>query len=427
MANAAKNHRKKKEVVDMLANIDRYADDVLMSVRDGSYQSRLEYHHFKRMNSNGKLRNISSPSLYTRVLQHLFLLYLLPTYYAADPGIALNCKTGCGIMASWPNQSVLSKLKRLVYSRREYRYALIIDQRQCYAHITRKLFRKMLGRLFREDPELVSFGVDVCFDGNVFPIGTPTSPPAHHVVMLGFDRWLGGVAPFKIRYADDCLLAFRTKEEAQEARWRVANYWWYEMRILAKTSTARIVNLDREPLSFCGVVVRRSFGTHSRGYAVLRKNIRSKARRCRKASSWPSYYGMLSNVDGYRTMKSIEAKMNLSELTSKVKIERPLDAAHIDIQDLCGKIFSIRDYEIRCDKEGRPNWLKMLIGLTEGEKREKAFEVHGEYRYMVEFLKRAEDAFGKEALLPLTGMEIEKSCGYIFKGSTNRVESFPST
>jgi hypothetical protein len=80
----------------MLGNIDQYADDVLRSVSDGSYAGKLSYSTFFVTNSNGKRRRIERPSLYTRVLQHLSIRLLEPSYRRLDPKIAYNCKEGYG-------------------------------------------------------------------------------------------------------------------------------------------------------------------------------------------------------------------------------------------------------------------------------------------------------------------------------------------
>lgn len=79
-------------------------------------------------------------------------------------------------------------------------------------------------------------------------------------------------------------------------------------------------------------------------------------------------------------------------------------------------------------RKAPPNWIKCLIGVPEvGEDenptgRMKAFEFHGSYMYIVEFMTMAEKTFGKKNMLPLEEMEIENQCGYIFKGSTNQME-----
>lgn len=430
MSNAAKGHSNKDEVGRMLNNADAYAKSVVASIASGEYRKHLKYRKLTKQNPNGKKRHIDSPLLFTFVLQHLFILMAKPYYDWHDNKNGINCKPDCGITSSDKANSVIHRLKHLVYDRRDLNYCLIVDQRKCYEHISPKIFRRAMRRL-TADRDLIEFGIDVSFVDGHLPIGTPTSPLLHHIVMLEFDQWSKQAAPFSMRYADDCIFATYTKEEANELKWRVQNHWWYELQIRAKASAIRLQPLDKE-VSFCGYVVRRNpdkgVAEHNKGYTTLRQNIRARASRCRKDESWASYYGLLRHADGYRLMQNIEQKMKLRQLTEKIRINRSLDAPNINPRDLAGKQFTIYDYDIKCDSKGTPNWIKCLIGVPEvGEDenptgRMKAFEFHGSYMYIVEFMTMAEQAFGKQNMLPLEEMEIENQCGYIFKGSTNQME-----
>lgn len=60
----------------------------------------------------------------------------------------------------------------------------------------------------------VSNYIDVSFVSGELPIGTPTSPFIHHLLMKDFDDLAKRIAPFSLRYADDNFLAFYTKEDA---------------------------------------------------------------------------------------------------------------------------------------------------------------------------------------------------------------------
>lgn len=430
MANAAKGHSNKDEVGRMMANADAYAESVLASIANGEYRKQLKYRKLIKQNPNGKVRHIDSPLLFTFVLQHLFNIMAKPLYDWHDNRNGINCKPGCGITSSDKSNSVIHRLKHLVYDRRDLNYCLIIDQRKCYEHIRPKVFRKAMRKL-TDDRELIEFGIAVSFVENHLPIGTPTSPLLHHIVMLDFDQWSKQAAPFATRYADDCIFATYTKDDANALKWRVQNYWWYNLQIRAKASAIRLQPLTKE-LSYCGYVVRRNpdkgVAEHNKGYTTLRQNIRARASRCRKDESWASYYGLLRHADGYRLMQNIEQKMKLRQLTEKIRINRSLDAPNINPKDLAGKQFTIYDYDIKCDSKGTPNWIKCLIGVPEvGEDenptgRMKAFEFHGSYMYIVEFMTMVERTFGKKNMLPLEEMEIENQCGYIFKGSTNQME-----
>ena len=432
MRQAAEGHSNKEEVERMMAEADTYADDMLASIQDGTYRERLRYRDLKKRNPNGKERNIKSPQLFTFVLQHLFLLLAWPLYRIHDNYNGLNCKKGCGITSSDKSRSVIHKLKHQMYDRRLYHGAIVIDQRKCYEHIRPKIFRREMRRL-TDDRELIEFGIDVSFVDNRLPIGTPTSPYIHHVVMLRFDQWLKQAAPFSMRFADDNIALTYNMEEASQLKWRIQNFWWYEYQIRAKVSTIRVIPIDKKEVSFCGFVVHRNpnkgVADHDKGFTTIRKNIRERASQCKNDKSWASYYGIMSHGDCYALMQKIEQKMKLRQLTEKIRIDRSLDAPNISMQDVVGKVFTVYDYEIRChETTKKPNWVKCLIGIEEvdpeGNKtgRMKAYEFHTSGVYIVEFMALADKTFGKDKMLPLEEMEIENQCGYIFKGSTNQME-----
>lgn len=431
IATAADGHRYKPEVIAMLSDKDAYTRKIRDSLVGNAYLSDISYHEFYTTNSNGKRRHIQQPSLFTRVLQHLFIYNIRPIFERCDPGISFNCKEGYGITASDDSKSLCHRIKSVLYDRRDLHYALHIDQRKCYEHMTPKLLRKAL-KMITSDRELIDFGVNVTFHGKSFPIGTPTSPLAHHIIMLAFDLWLGGIPGPKFRYADDLVLFFSTKEEANEAKWRIRNFWWYNYRVYAKRNPP-IVDLDSEPLSFCGMVYRRLPGknklSHGKGYVRPRSNIRKAARECYSDKSWASYFGILSKTDSFVSMKSIEDKMEFSKLTDKIKIKREFDAEPISIQELAKYKFNIYDFEIRysVDKvtgEKKANWLRMLVGIKEivdDEEKYRRYCCKTTSDGMVDWMELVRKAIeAGQASLPIDNCELENAIGYVFKGSTVR-------
>lgn len=429
---AAKGHGWKPEVKSMLKDVNAYADRVLDDVQSGRYREKIAYRDMTKINKDKKRREIKSPSLYTRVLQIAWMQQVLPAYEKHDPLIGLNCKVGCGITASIRNRSLLHLLKHVMYDRRDLYYGLVIDQRQCYGHITRSVFRRKLKRLIK-DEWLVDFGVDVVFaDGNTLPIGTPSSPLAHHIVMLDFDCMCRSMAPVVLRYADNVFLASSSKADLQQAKWRAKNHWWYDLGIRAKRQDTRVFRLS-EPLDLCGFVVHRNedktVTDHDKGYTALRASTLSRARHCNNNDAWASYFGMLQHADGYRLIQQIEENMKLQQLSAKIRIDRKMDAPKIEVRDLAdGQIsFNIYDYEIRRDRDGKANWIKCLIGISEivdnhPTGRILAREFHGNYSCLIEAIEAWENAFGREAMLPIEDAVIENQCGFIFRGSTNQLK-----
>lgn len=417
---AAAGHLSKPGVKEALADVKAAAAPLYRAFRDGSWTELISYRQLEKVNNNGKHRKIDCPHDQTRFLQHFAHNVLEPIYLSKDNWNGLNCKTGAGITAKEHRKSVIHRMKSVYFSRADLQYALVIDQRKCYEHLRPAVFRRMLRNLV-DDRYFIDFVTDVSFVGGKLPIGTPMSPLAHHITMLTFDIFARELAPESIRYADNCILFFHSKEEAQQAKWRVKNFWWYELGIRAKRQETRIVSLD-DPLDFCGYVFHRGGGGHSRGYVGVRKSTLARARRA-TPRNWGSYFGILQHADCYAEMQKIEREMKLSQLTNKIKLTRNLDAPNIAIKDVLDKEITIVDYELRCDGEGKPNWIKMLVGIPSEDGRIMAREIHGSYQYIVDFLAQAEKMMGgKSALIPIENVVIQNQCGYIFKDSTNQLQ-----
>lgn len=425
---ASDRHGWKTEVIRFNKSLDANCNMIYNNLLDDGYLSFIKYKKLERVNGNGKVRKIDSPTFVTRIYQHLFLLLIEPVYYSKDNMTGLNCKPGCGITSNTRRKSVVRLLKGLFYDRLDLEWALIIDQRKCYDHITVNIFRRAMRRIV-DDRKLIDFAVNVCFVNGKLPIGTPTSPMVHHIVMLGFDYYAKSISPFVVRYADDVIMAFHTKEDANASKWRVKNYWWYNLGIRAKSNTTRIFSLY-DSIDFCGYVFHRNgmdISAHNKGYVSVRERTVNRAKICGSDDKWASYFGIFKHADSFNLALRIEKDMKLKDLTSKIKIDRSMDARNIDIKGLIDKKFFVLDYDIRRDNKGNPNWIKCLIGIDEVVDgvltgKIEAREFHGNYQGIINFVLACEVKYGKSVILPIEDVEIENQCGYIFKDSTNQLK-----
>lgn len=426
---ACKTHLKYKEVRNYYNKRHIHKYELLDKIKNGSYIDDIKYYQLTKVNNNGKTRHIDAPLLLTLIYEHLFLELIEPIYFKRDNINGLNCKPEHGITAKTPHKSLIHRLKHLYYDRLDLNYVLVIDQRQCYQHITPQIFRKNIRRL-TDDRKFIEFAINVSFVNGHLPIGTPSSPMIHHIVMLDFDRFVKSVSPYTARYADDNVLAFYTKEDANTAKWRIKNFWWYRLHIRAKRHTTKILPIT-QPLDFCGYVFYRNNNkhicSHNKGYVKIRQDTAKRAKLCNNNRSWASYFGIMCHADAYNLMRKIENNMKLSELTNKIKINRQMDARHLDIADLLSQTINIYDYEIRYNAQKQANWIKCLIGIEEiidDEATGKilAYEFHGNYQGIIQFLEKCERRYRKEKFLPLEDVVIENQCGYIFRGSTNQIK-----
>ena len=362
-----------------------------------------------------------------------------------NPGVARNCLPEHGITARRREYSVLKESKRLFYDMRHLNWLVDVDQRQCYQRVSVKAYRKgmkfmrakVAERAGVQDPAfwrwLTDFGEDVSFVDGHLPIGTPTSPYVHQIVMLPFDYWLTGNYEWRIRYADNVFIAVPTKQEANQALWRVRQFWWYEQGIRAKRQTARIVAIDEKGVDICGYILKRfpdkEPTDHNKGVTFIRKTTLDSARQAGNDRSWASYFGLLRHADTYRIMQQIERDMKLTELTKKIRIDREMDAKNLPMQNVPQlNTLTLYKYEIRQSK-GEDNWIKCLIGTPEVNKetgeltgKTLAYEFHGNYQGIIRWIRELERLFPNKEFLPIEDARIVNECGYIFEGSTNQLK-----
>lgn len=435
---ASKGRKWRKEVRRELADVDGLCNIINLHLKNGTWREDISYRQLTKTNLNGKVRHINAPAFRTLIYEHIVKNKLEPIYTKRAPLVSLNCKNGCGITPSAKNRKsnyVLPRVKHLFYDMRELEWCVCADQRQCYAHVKPSVFRKELKKLIG-DKWLIDFATDICFANGQLPVGTPTSPLAHHIIMLGFHRWLCENTEWRVCYADNCLVACRTKSEANSLKWRIRQYWWYELKLRAKKGDTRIFRIDdAKGFDFCGFRLYRnqnkSVMSHNKGYCLLRKSTIKRARKCNNDKSWASYFGLLKHTNSFNEIRNIEKRMKLSALTDKIRIDRKMDAPNYPMSDLVKHevVFDIFDYTLlKNEKNGQYNWIKCLIGVPELDKdgnkngKIRAYEFHGQADGIVRYIAEAERQFGKENILPIEDAMIVNQCGYIFYDSTNQIK-----
>ena len=437
----------------MEANVRR----LYTAMQDGSYKEQLRYYKKTIVNNNRKVRHIDAPLLDALLLEHLWLVVLKPLYDMVNPGVARNCLPEHGITAKRREHSVLKEAKRLFYDMRHLNWLVDVDQRQCYQHVSVKAYRRGV-KIIRDrlmattslplvpvgfpDGEtlrshafwrwLTDFGEDVGFIDGRLPVGTPTSPYIHQIVMLSFDYLMKENFEWAVRYADNAFIAVATQQEANRTLWRVRNFWWYEQGIRAKRQTSRIVAIDDKGVDICGYILHRfpdkEATSHNKELTLVRRSTLERARQADNDRLWASYFGLMRHADTYRIMQQIERDMKLSQLTAKIRIDREMDAKNIPMQNVPNlQTLTLYKYEIRQSK-GEDNWIKCLIGTPEVNKetgeptgRTLAFEFHGNYQGIIRWIRELERMFPNKEFLPIEDARIVNECGYIFEGSTNQL------
>ena len=101
----------------------------------------------------------------------------------------------------------------------------------------------------------------------------------------------------------------------------------------------------------------------------------------------------MKHADSYRTdAKETEQNMKLHELSSRIRIDRKMDAQRIEVRGSWQTaVWCSPSTTTSCDrdKDGKANWIKCLIGIQEvvdGQPTGKvlAREFHGNYSCLIE-------------------------------------------
>ena len=423
---ASKGRSKKPAVVEFSKDLDANCNALADIINQGKVAEHVRYLRLKRKNNNGKWRDIDAPTFLTLVLQHVWLLLTKPLYMAKETGIARNCIEGRGILSDDIDTGLLKPMRRLFYDYRQYTHLVLIDERKCYEHTTVKAYRKGM-KLIGADRKLIDFGEAVGFVRGILPIGTPTSPLMHHIAVFPFDLWVNDNYPQALRYADNVFVPVTSLEEGQQAMWRIKMFWWYELRVRAKSKEQRVISIDSKPVDICGFRLSRLIprsDNHGKGLTHIRKSIYHNAIHAETAASFASYFGILQNADCFESLKNKCEEMKLNELTSRCKLKRDMDAEVYEPKDVLDlERFDIIDYEIRHDKDGNDNWVNLFCGKKkDGSTKLKAFSFHGNMPCIYNWLRMIEKSFGDRSFLPIEDARLIKRRGYLLDGTAEIIE-----
>lgn len=423
---ASKGRSKKPVVVEFRKDLDANCSALADIINQCKVAEHVRYLRLKRKNNNGKWRDIDAPTFMTLVLQHVWLLLTKPLYMAKETGIARNCIEGRGILSDDIDTGLLKPMRRLFYDYRQYTHLVLIDERKCYEHTTVKAYRKGM-KLIGADRKLIDFGEAVGFVRGILPIGTPTSPLMHHIAVFPFDLWVNDNYPQALRYADNVFVPVTSLEEGQQAMWRIKMFWWYELRVRAKSKEQRVISIDSKPVDICGFRLSRLIprsDNHGKGLTHIRKSIYHNAIHAETAASFASYFGILQNADCFESLENKCEEMKLNELTSRCKLKRDMDAEVYEPKDVLDlELFDIIDYEIRHDKDGNDNWVNLFCGKKkDGSTKLKAFSFHGNMPCIYNWLRMIEKSFGDRSFLPIEDARLIKRRGYLLDGTAEIIE-----
>lgn len=362
--NAAKHHKHKAEVRKWLGEgFDVRVRNMYEKLKNREEMS-VEYDYKEIVCVNGKRRITARSKFKDRVLLHTLMLLIKPYYERRLPTCVYNCVKDRGINAKKNNGNgdPIKKIKSII-NKGNSKYFLQLDIRKCYENTTPEVVGESL-RDFIKDDYFVTTVLKTCFCGIGLPIGAPTSPMLHHIVMMRFVYWCDeNIKLPMVVYADDIVLFSDSKQELHTAYWRIRNYLWHTYGYeLKKRSFPRPLSTG---LDMLGVVFRKD-------YSRVRKSIKQRARKAWKnPMSRASYKGIFSCANSINLLKTFDM-MTDEELFggADMLVSRRMSSPLAKIDEIGeDKVFRILDFELRAPKikqdgtMGRA-WFRMQISVT---------------------------------------------------------------
>ena len=247
-----------------------------------------------------------------------------------------------------------NKIKKAV---RKYpdAYYLQTDIRKFYPSIDHEVCKQELSRYIKDTKCLRFFDKLIDNYGNGIPIGISAGSYLGNLYLTRIDRWIyEELRPLAyVRYMDDQLMIFHSKEESHEAKDKM-RMKLSELKLDMKNNTR--ISPVSNGISMVGYVF---YPTHTRLRKNIRENMKRKARRVSrlKDKDWKrqmaSYHGWCSHADCKNLMRKtfgeryklfdMEYK-RLSEIKQQDNFFGLPQESRISIRDLVGKDIVIVEY-----------------------------------------------------------------------------------
>lgn len=419
IANAAKGKTKYRRVRKVLAEKDRYAQELHEQLTGGTFKPSA-YRTETIKTEYGKEREIFKLPFYPdRVVQHCIALVMGERWRRSLTSDSYACLEGRGINSREGRYNLTRKVKRAIesYPRKRRLYALQMDIRKCYPTVDNALLSR-LNRRYCKDGRLLELLEELNYNGGSrgLPIGSYLSQLWVNVVLNEVDRYVKETlrARHYFRYMDDMVIISDDKGELQSWKWRIMNFVHYELHqeMNGKRQVYPIGrNRAERGLDYGGYVFRR-------GVTLVRKRIKqSFARRKDRELSVASYMGIVKHCDGRNLTRKLTGGKEMAFSDIGKKIERAFEGDKIKIEQVVDRELELLDFEVRpSEKKSGTDYVKLQVRF-EGRKR----FIGGGYQYLADYLKTLPPASELKKLPAGEGLPqatvIRNKRGYYFDGT----------
>ena len=329
--------RSKKEVREVMENLDATCLSTHQSILDGTYSPK-PYRHTDIV-ERGKTRHLSVLHFIDRGVQNgmkaaiepVLINHLTSDQYAGIPHR--------GIMAKNRRYSTILRMKRAM-SNPNYTWLFLLDIHHCYEEINNVVVMKLLERCISDRRTLALIRKHV-FNLSSLAIGDPISHMICNLVMSEIVRALkeNGHAKCVINYADNIAIFGTSKEEVVSLA-KLAKKKAAQLRLKFNKSYPQPIT-ERTEVVFCG----RKYTRHK---VLLRQSTKMKYIHARhRKLAMASYNGILNSCN----CKHLRKKVELYDNKIMNKQRTPFAGKMVKADQIVGVLHTIVRAEKKASKQ----------------------------------------------------------------------------
>ena len=345
---AAKSSRQrsKREVVDVMADVDGFCRKKRYELHGGTYQVG-NYRHF-RLRDKKKQRDISVLPYEDRCVQNDIKDAIEPLILRQMTDDMMGGLPGCGVLARDKRHQVVARMRALMDNRSLTHY-LQGDISKFYDNVDNVISMELIERHIKDKRTLAVIRQHI-FNQKRLAIGDPFSHLIANLnmsVIIRKAKEKYGKRIELVNFADDFIAFSKDKETLANLR-RDMRLWARQMRLHYKPMYIRKVDTERK-ITFCGYVF-------SRGFVKVNNRTKKRYIKSRHSSrSMGSYKGIMQVADTKHLRKLIEG---LDNRHMAEKIRRPFAGAKKKVEMLEGIPHTIVAVEEKKSwKDGSGNYM----------------------------------------------------------------------
>lgn len=329
--NASKRKRNRKDVKEVLENIDYHVAAVQKILLSGNYKARVDEVCIVNEGTHNKVRRIRKPHFkYDQIIHHCIIQVLQPLLTA--PMYEYSCGSIPTRGAHYGKKRIEKWLRNDI---KNTKYVFKMDIKHFYESVDQNVLKAMLRQKIKDKQAiaLIEAVIDGCEKG--LPLGNYTSQWFANFMLTPLDHYIKEQlhAKYYIRYMDDIVIFGGNKKELHKMHLAIEKYLKDNLHLRIKENW-QVFRFEYKgkgrPLDFMGWQFYRE-------KTILRKSIfiriMRKAKKVGKhttikgAQGMVSYMGYIKHTDSYGVYRDyIRPYVNIGKLkkfTSKrTKAER---------------------------------------------------------------------------------------------------------